>query len=247
MIIRVSAISYLNTIPFVYGLKNHKVSKMIGLQYSSPGAAAADLLEGRSDLGIVPSVIVPKLGIDKIVSDFCISAVNNVASVLICSNVPLEQIDLLHLDSDSRTSVMLTKILCRRYWKIAPRYISYDSSKGDPESNASYLLIGDKALKFSARYNYVYDLAIEWYNFTNTPFVFACWASNKDLDPGFLTQFNQALSYGVNNIEAAVDSIPHQFERNFAVKYLKNNISFKLTPEKREGLSLFWNLSKLEY
>jgi len=55
MLIRVSAISYLNTIPFVYGLMNHPVSEKIELTLSTPERSAKDLLDGKIDVGIVPS------------------------------------------------------------------------------------------------------------------------------------------------------------------------------------------------
>ncbi len=243
MSIRVSVISYLNTIPFVYGILNHSVSGLIKLNYSTPAKAANDLLEGKTDIGIIPSAVIPSLEKGQIVSDYCIGATGNVASVLLCSAVPLEQIKRVYLDSESRTSVLLSQILFRNHWKVNPQYVEFNPNSEKIEYSATYILIGDKALRNSGKFNYVYDLAREWINYKNLPFVFACWTSNKELDANFIKEFNDALKFGVENIESAVKTIPHDFDSDFAYNYLVNNISYDLTPHKREGLAEFWSLA----
>lgn len=243
MSIRVSVISYLNTIPFAYGLLNHSINRDIELRYATPAEAANDLLEGRTDIGIVPSAIIPSLGKESIISDFCIGATGNVASVLLCSGVPVEQIKRVYLDSESKTSVLLSRILFRNHWKIDIQYASFEQSSQEIDYSASYILIGDKALRNRVKFNYVYDLAQEWVNYKNLPFVFACWASNRKLDKEFLYNFNDALRFGVDNIEAAVNTIPHEFGNDYSYNYLVNNISYNLTPQKRDGLSEFWSLA----
>lgn len=246
MSISVSVISYLNTIPFIYGLLNHSISDSIELKYATPAKAASDLLEGKTDIGIVPSAIIPSLGRHRIISDYCIGATGKVASVLLCSAVPIEQVKRVYLDSESRTSVLLSRILFRNYWKIDTEYAAFEQSSQDIDYSATYVLIGDKALRNSDKFKYVYDLALEWVNYSSLPFVFACWTSNKELDASFIREFNSALKFGVENIKAAVNSVPHSFDTDFAYNYLVNNISYNLTPHKREGLSNFWSLASLE-
>lgn len=246
MPIRVSVISYLNTIPFVYGLLNHSVSGLIELKYATPAQAANDLLEANTDIGIIPSAVIPSLGKENIVSDYCIGATGSVASVLLCSNVPVEEIKRVYLDSESRTSVLLSRILFRNYWKVNPEYAQFEQGGQEIDYSASYVLIGDKAMIHSNKFKYVYDLAQVWIEYKKLPFVFACWTSNKKLDAGFISEFNNALRFGVENIGAAVKTIPHNFDNDFAYNYLVNNISYNLTPHKREGLSEFWTLAQKE-
>ncbi len=246
MPIRVSVISYLNTIPFVYGLLNHSISGLIELKYATPANAAKDLLEGKTDVGIVPSAVIPALGIENIISDYCIGATGNVASVLLCSDVPINQIKRVYLDNESRTSVLLSRILFRNYWKINPQYLQFNPSSEEIDYSGSYVLIGDKALRNIGNFKYIYDLAGEWINYRNLPFVFACWTSNIKLDSHFIEEFNDALKFGVENIESAIKAIPHDFDNDYAHKYLINNISYDLTPQKREGLSEFWDLAHKE-
>lgn len=231
MSVRVAAINYLNTLPFMYGIAHSSVCKQIELVACTPSRAAQMLIDGQVDLGIVPVGALENQENLKIVSDYCIGANGSVDSVLICSQKPLDEIDVLYLDEDSRTSAALTKLLAKVFWKIEPEFKPFDFHKlcsvekiktADKDSNISYsgevhniqnslfdtnnsyLLIGDKALENKSKFKYVYDLAQQWKEFTQKPFVFATWTTNKNLSSEFLQEFNEALRYGVNHIEEAV-------------------------------------------
>ncbi|MEN6619216.1 MAG: menaquinone biosynthesis protein [Rikenellaceae bacterium] len=243
MLVRVSAISYLNTIPFVYGLENHPVRKRIDMDFCTPAQAAEKLEKGFTDIGIVPVAIIPQVENNLIISDFCIGAEGKVASVLLCSGKPLEKIEQIYLDSESRTSVLLSKVLAKHFWKIIPVYIDFNFSKESLDLSKSYVLIGDKALKFGQNFGYVYDLAEEWIKFRHLPFVFACWTANKDIDPSFIAEFNDALKFGIENIDKAVEKYSNGFNKEYALKYLATNVSFNLNADKRTGLSEFWILA----
>ncbi len=243
MLIRVSAISYLNTIPFVYGLENHPIRKKIEMELSTPAQSAEKLKKGTIDVGIVPVAIIPKLENNLIFSDYCIGAEGKVASVLLCSGKPLEEIERIYMDTESRTSVLLTKVLASHYWNISPEFVDFDFSGEDIDISKSYLLIGDKAMRNGENFRYVYDLAEEWIRFRNLPFVFACWTANRDLEPAFVEEFNDALGFGVANIENAVDRYSNGFDKEYAIKYLSENVSYNLNADKRAGLSEFWSLA----
>ncbi|MBP9019028.1 MAG: menaquinone biosynthesis protein [Rikenellaceae bacterium] len=240
---RVSAISYLNTVPFVYGLQNHPVSRYIDIEFSTPAKSAEKLIKGYTDISIVPVAVIPQVENNLVFSDYCIGANGKVASVLLCSGVPVEKIKTIYLDSESRTSVLLTRLLAERFWKIRPEYVSFDFSDSKLDFELSYLLIGDKALRHGYDFPYVYDLAEEWIKFTSLPFVFACWTANKDLDSSFVSEFNEALEFGVNNIDKAVEKYTNGFEREYALRYLADNVSFNLSADKRKGLTEFWSLA----
>jgi len=243
MLIRVSAISYLNTIPFVYGLQNHPVSKYIDMEFSTPADSAQKLMDGRTDISIVPVAVIPKIKNNLIFSDYCIGAEGKVASVLLCSGVPMEKIKAVYLDSESRTSAELIRVLALHYWKIAPEFRTFNFSEEPLNYESAYLLIGDKALRKGNSFKYVYDLAEEWIKFKSLPFVFACWTANRDLDQSFVAEFNEALSYGVKNIDKAIEKYSNGFEREFARRYLAENVSFNLNEDKRKGLAEFWSLA----
>ena len=241
---RVLALSYLNTAPFVYGLRQKALSPCIHLDFATPAVAAHQLHNDLCDVALVPVAAVPSLPYYQIVGKYCIGAVSAVASVFLCSHVPVAQMQELALDTESRTSALLVKLLLRDYWHITPRYVplSADFPLHAPQSA---LLIGDKALLYGGRYPYRYDLAEHWICWTQKPFVFAAWVANKALPDGFADAFDDALLFGLTQLDQAIDAHDDsRFTKEFAKSYLTNNLSFTLDQEKQEGLRLFWALSK---
>ena len=237
--VRIAAINYLNTIPFLYGLETRMAPGEIVMQFCTPSVSAMLLREGKADIGIMPVGALGDLKNPSIVSDFCIGATGPVASVLVVSGRPIAEVDEILLDVDSRTSVLLTEYLCQAHWHINPRLRPFDFLRDPLDPQRCYLLIGDKALLHAGDFRYVYDLASEWIALKGLPFVFACWTAAGPLEPSFVEKFNQALGYGIDHIPEAVEKYNHQFPREYACKYLRDNISFALDSEKRAGLSEF--------
>lgn len=237
--VRIAAIKYLNTIPFIYGLEARMAPGEIAMQFCTPAESAELLREGRADVGIMPVGAIPEIAGANIVSDYCIGATGKVASVLVCSGRPISDVDEILLDVDSRTSVLLTRYLCREKWHIDPRFSKFDFTKDAIDTSRCYLLIGDKALSRGGEFRFRYDLAEEWIELTGMPFVFACWTANKRLDPAFIEKFNRALGYGIDHIAEAIEKYDLQFPREYARNYLQDNISFALDGEKRAGLTEF--------
>ncbi len=241
--VRVAAISYLNTLPFVYGLKHSSVINQIEMVSCTPSQAASKLINNEIDLGIIPTAVIPENDSLYTITDYCIGAENSVLSVLVCSPLPLNEIKVLYADVDSKTSLLLLKVLLENYWKMQMEIVPFDYSNTSIEYSKSYLLIGDKAMEYSDKFEFCYDLAFEWNSFSKMPFVFACWTANKELDPVFVSEFNEALKYGVNNIAGGVRSMNHKFSNKFAFDYLTNNISYIFNKNKKDGLSMFWKMA----
>ena len=236
--VRVSAIPYLNTVPFVYGLKQKVVREHIELSFAVPSLAASQLQHGLCDVSIVPVAAIPSLAYAEIIGSYCIGADERVDSVLLCSRRPLEQIQEVALDAESRTSVMLMRILAREYWQIAPAYRALQASEMSDLPETA-VLIGDKALIYGSQYPYVYDLAQAWKAHTGLPFVFAAWVANKPLSKDFIALFNEALSYGVSHIAEALAQADIPIAREQAHAYLTQRISYPLDLEKQSGMHLF--------
>ena len=241
--VKVATISYLNTLPFIYGLKNHPINKQISMIECVPSVGASLLINNKVDIAIVPAAAIPFIPNHNIISDYCIGATDKVASVLLCSGVPLEDIKTLYLDTDSISSVTLSKILCKNYWKISPVFEDHKLDNNNLDFDKSYVMIGDKALQLASSFNYVYDLAQEWIKFKSKPFVFACWVANKELTPSFIKDFNEALELGLSNIDKSLEGDTKGFSKDFAYNYLTNNISYNLDSSKREGMQEFWVLA----
>jgi len=240
-LLKISAVSYLNTIPFVYGILKSGHLENFRLDLDVPSVCAEKLKDGEVDVALVPVGAIPDFDDPFIVSEYCIGAVGKVKTVLLLSQKPLEQIDSIYLDNDSRTSVKLVKVLAENYWKIRPSWNNLNPGQSDrPEKLESLVAIGDKTFELVKQYKYVIDLAEEWYRFTGLPFVFAVWLSKKQLPAIFKDQLNDALSYGLKHkaesLEYFIDKVPLCGD---CLSYLENNISFQFDEEKKKGLELF--------
>ncbi|MFQ5334999.1 MAG: menaquinone biosynthetic enzyme MqnA/MqnD family protein, partial [Flavobacteriales bacterium] len=119
---RISAISYLNTQPFIYGIRHSGFLKDCELTLDHPAQCAEKLIAGDADVGIVPLAAIPDIPSGRIITDFCIACDGAVESVMIFSDVPMQNIRRVLLDYQSRTSVKLMQILASRHWHIAPEW-----------------------------------------------------------------------------------------------------------------------------
>ncbi|MFN8154461.1 MAG: menaquinone biosynthesis protein [Bacteroidia bacterium] len=247
--IRISVVSYLNSKPFLRGLNSTTDSATFMVSTDIPSVCAQKLLDDQTDIGLIPVAMIPRLKEAHIISDFCIAADGKVESVLLVSQHPLEDIRQVIMDTESRTSVMLAKILCRNHWHIQPAFISqqpgHDFSK--PETIASAVIIGDKALQHRHRYNYVYDLAEAWKEYTGLPFVFAAWVSNKVIAPTRIAQLNKIFETGIQEIPQLSIELANEYPYADVQHYLQRNIRFVLSTQERKGLQLFLDqLKKFE-
>lgn len=208
-----------------------------------PSRIAQDLINGDSDMGLVPVAIIPRLKEFYINGHYCIGAEGEVASVCLFSEVPLEQVRTVLLDYQSRTSVALLKVLLRFHWQLTPTFVNtHEDYRSQIRGSTAGLVIGDRALEQRLISPYVYDLGAAWKTFTNLPFVFAAWISNTPIDPAFMARFDTANAIGLKNLNAVVEENP--FKAYNLRTYYTQNISYELTDEKRQGLSLFLNYIK---
>ncbi len=240
--IKVGAVSYLNTKPLLYGIERSQVLKeQIELVKDYPSKIAAQLLDGTIDVGLVPVAVIPKMKEYHIISDYCIGAENDVASVCVFSDVELDKVEKILLDYQSRTSVALCKVLLKNYWKknIVLEDAQQDFSE-EIKGTTAGVLIGDRALRQRKRSKYIYDLGGEWKQFTGLPFVFATWISNKKLPEIFIHLFNEKNSEGLKAIDTVIKE--NEFAEYDLHTYYTHNISYALTAEKLKGMHLFLEL-----
>ncbi|MEY3687897.1 MAG: hypothetical protein RIR84_738 [Bacteroidota bacterium] len=236
--IRVGAVSYLNTKPFIYGLQNGPIKDEIELLLDYPSNLVKMLQSDQIDIGLVPVGALPSLGEYHIISDYCIGTEGEVASVAVFSEVPMEQIEQVYLDYQSRTSVLLCRLLFEKHWKKNVQFIDakdeayIKSIKG----TTAGLIIGDRALSNYNRYKYVYDLGLGWKEMTGLPFVFAVWVSLKKLLPQQVGQFGASLGKGISNIDLVELAPIATYDLK---RYLNENLSYLLDNKKRHALDDF--------
>ena len=241
--VNVSAVSYINTLPFLYGIKNSDVLNDIELAVDIPSDCAKKLLTNEVDLGLVPVAILPSLKEYFIISDYCIGAEGKVDSVALYSDVPLNEIKAVYLDYQSRTSISLVQLLAKEYWHISPEWIEAEIGYENKIKNSTAgVIIGDRTFKLPKKFQYKYDLAEEWKKHTGLPFVFACWVSNKKLPNDFIENFNRALKVGVENINEVVVNQTEKFMSSSQFyDYLTDKISYCLDENKKKALQRFLN------
>ncbi len=241
--IKISAVSYLNTLPFIYGIENDaSLLQQIVIQKDMPSVCADKLISNQVDIGLIPVAEISKIKTPYIISNYCLGSAGKVDTVSLLSRVPIKNVNKIILDYQSRTSVKLTKILVKEYFKINPEYVNAKAGYEEKiDNNTAALIIGDRVFKYQKEFEFVYDLSEIWMKHTSYPFVFAAWVSNKKINDTFIKDFDKALKFGLSNIDSVIEEYKKNNELNNIdlKKYLTENISYCFNDEKRKGMQLF--------
>jgi chorismate dehydratase len=195
--VRLGAVGYLNARPLVYGLER---SPRFDVRYDIPSECARLLHAGAIDVGLIPSIEYLRGGPYRIVPDLAIASAGPVASVAIFTRRPIADVQSIAMDTSSRTSVALTRVLCARLFRIDPTVEMRGPDLNDMlERSDAALIIGDNALLLDGRPGIEkIDLGEAWTDMTGLPFVYAFWAGR----PGALTGAD------VDALRAAVERAP---------------------------------------
>ncbi len=238
--LRVTAVSYLNTKPFLYGIFKSGLSEEIDLRLDIPSECARKLASGEADLGLVPVAVLPQLSSPAIISDFCIGTEGTVRTVCLFSQRPLEELTHVYLDFHSRTSVELLRILLEKHWHHSPVLLpSEPGFEKKIKGTTGALVIGDRAIELRESSKFTYDLGEAWLAYSGLPFVFAAWASNCPLDEGFVERLNEALESGIRQIPQLIYLLPSPSPRFDLYEYFTKNISYTLDERKLLGMRKF--------
>jgi chorismate dehydratase len=241
VIIRVGAVSYLNTKPLLYGITHSDIINEIELVVDYPSQLAKHLKEGSIDIALLPVAAIPGIEGAEVISDYGIAADGDVVSVAIFSHVPMEEIDTVYLDYQSRTSVKLAELLLKHYWK---KEVAYKNAEEDYVSrikgSTAGVIIGDRALMQLNNFRYVYDLSAAWKAWTGLDFVFAAWVANNALPDDFKLRFNRANAAGLEHLSEAISENPVPYYDLH--RYYTQNIKFYLDEEKKKGMAKFLEL-----
>ena len=150
--LRVSIVEFLNTAPLVWGFTDGPLAGKYDLSFTVPSQCAEALRRGDADIAIIPSIEYQRMDGMVALPDMAIAAKGEVRSLLVVAKKPIELVQRLALDTSSRSTVALARILCAQYWKIAPEFID---AEPDPvamlQSADAALIIGDPALTISLK------------------------------------------------------------------------------------------------
>jgi chorismate dehydratase len=243
MPVRLGAVGYLNARPLTWALD--RAPDRWRIRYDVPAVCASLLHAGEVDLGLVPSVEYLQAPDYRFVPGVGIGSRGPVRSVALFTRAPLPSIRRIALDTSSRTSVALIKVLCRHRFGIAPEFIPHGPNLETMTRGAdAALLIGDPALEADegALGLQKIDLGAEWTAMTGLPFIYAAWTGR----PGAVTDadvrvLQEAQDEGVRSTAA----IAAEYGRGDAARtaraaaYLRDNVKYGLGSEDAAGLQMF--------
>ncbi|HUP41018.1 MAG TPA: menaquinone biosynthesis protein [Vicinamibacterales bacterium] len=244
--IRLGAVSYLNTRPLVHGLDQR--TDRFSVRFDVPARCAELLHADEVDLGLIPSIEYP--GHDyRIVPGVSIASDGPVASVALFSKVRTENIQSIALDTSSRTSVALLRVLCAKWFDIQPRFTAMapDFSGMLAQCDAA-LVIGDNALfaDYEALGLEKVDLGEEWIGMTGLPFVYAFWAGRPGIAGAADIAALQAARDAGLTATAAIGRELFPDSREKAARadlYLRENVKYALGEPEIAGLLRFYVLA----
>lgn len=235
--VRLSMVSYQNTIPFIQGLErtdNFEVIKDI------PSKCLDYFINDEVDIALVPVGALVDVDPDEyeVITDYCIGCNGAVRTVCLFSNEPVKELTHVKLDAHSRTSVKLAQVLLTHYWNVYPEYEHrYDGSK-QLKTHEGIVLIGDKVFDVEGKYKYKYDLGQAWKEFTGLPFVFAVWIARKSLSQKVINQLNEQLMYGIDHIDDIQYASGSMGQVEFQ-EYFSRYIDYRFDDDKRKAMQLF--------
>ena len=224
--IKITAVEYLNTLPFVHGIKNSGYLENYLLELDIPSVCAEKMIAQKADIGLVPVVSLAKLENYQIITDYCIGAVKSVGSVLLLSDVPIENIKRVYLDYQSRTTNSLIKLLLVKYMDINVLWESGAIGFEEKiQGESAGIIIGDRAFEMVDTFTHSYDLASLWNQYTGLPFVFACWVEIGKLSQKVLNDCSKAIDWGVKHKYDVVKNVKKGIKLE---NYFENCISYNL-------------------
>jgi chorismate dehydratase len=249
--LRIGAVSYLNSKPLVEGLAELLPDNQIRLDF--PSRLADQLVSGKLDVALVPSIEYFRGHGYEIISDACVAAHGPVLSVKLYTRVPWGEIRTLALDEGSRTSATLARILLAERHGVFPALEPLPLNHRTEDTTAdAVLLIGDRAiLPPKEQFLATVDLGEEWHNWTGLPFVFAMWVTNVrgQRPDGHIDNVTRALcrsrDLGIARLNEIARREAPLLGLSFptTISYLSKNLQFHLGNAERSGLKMFYQLA----
>jgi chorismate dehydratase len=240
----IAAVSFLNAKPLVHGLEKEPGVHVVT---DVPSKLLRTLVEDQADVALCPVIDFQTSPVDlSIVPVGGIGSDGATHTVRVFSRRPIEEIERVHTDGDSHTSVALLTVVLEALHGRRPEL--FKLGRG-PFENASYpealLLIGDKVVRDdpgTESYPHQLDLGEAWKELTGLPFVFACWMARADRDlhdlPGILAE-NWARNR--NRIPEIADIHADGWPRDLARHYLENVLRYDIGNRELDSIEIFWS------
>ena len=244
-IVRLGAVSYLNTRPLVEGLD---VRPDVALRFDVPARCADLVAAGEVDLGLVPIIEYARHADDyAVVPDISIASLGAVDSVALFTRQPIARVRTIALDVSSRTSAGLVRLLCARLWNIRPAFVpAAPDIRGMLAAADAALLIGDPALFLdpaSVDAEKI-DLGLAWRAMTGLPFVWAVWAGRVGAaSPAVCRMLYETRVRGVASIDAIArrERPDDPAGQGVVARYLRETITYGLDAPLLAGAQAYFD------
>ncbi len=271
--LRISIVQYLNTAPLVRGFTHGPLRGKYRLSFTVPSQCAEALRTNAADIAIIPAIEYARIPNLVVLPGLSIASKHAVRSLLLVSTKPVRQLTCISLDRSSCSTQALVRILCSKWWAIAPEF-----SEAEPDLTAmlresdAALLIGDPALRLALRVErhaqrdgsgvlqcsgqaagfpqfpslYLYDMVEEWRALTRLPAVLAVWACRPQVAaPEVVRDFQDSLAFGLCQLDEIAAEASQEMGLPAADlrRYLAENIDYGLDEENLQGLGLYFNLA----
>lgn len=241
---RVAVISYLNTVPLIWGLENGPRRHPFRLDYCLPSEGADRVQAGLADIGLLPVIEMARQGLSHC-PGIGIACDGPVRSISLISKVHPSEIRTLAVDRSSRSSVMLARVILAQKFDAFPILtVSEPALDAMLAANDAALIIGDPALSLDPDTLpfRTLDLGHEWKELTGLPMVFAVWCGQ----PAFITEantrhFTDSLAYGERHIATIVagQSAQRGLPPDLVHTYLTHHIRFRLGENEYKGMRTY--------
>jgi chorismate dehydratase len=234
--LRVSIVEFLNTAPLVWGFTEGPLVGKYELSFTVPSQCAEALKRGNADVAIIPAIEYQRIDNLVVLPEMAVAAEGEVRSLLVVSKKPIERVKRLALDTSSRATAALVRILAAGYWNISPEFVDAAPQPSEMLQNAdAALIIGDPALRIAIKMDelsgkvpsgeqccqsdpdempvqgfdtlFVYDIAQQWREMTGKPCVLAIWAGRKAVvTPEVVADFQFSKEYGISRVREIAEA-----------------------------------------
>jgi chorismate dehydratase len=250
-VLRVGAVSYLNTVPLIWGMLHGPQRNLVQLSFSLPSACADQVEHDLIDIGLVPVAEIARQGLE-IVSSVGITCRGAVRSILLIARVPWRKVRTLAADAGSRTSVQLARIILRERFGVEAVVTPHDPNlEAMLETNDAALVIGDPALHIDPKtcpFSCL-DLGAEWWALTGLPMVFAAWAGKPGIANSEIERITaESYAFGKARLQEIVQGEYQNrgIGQDLAERYLQHHIRFEIGIQEQQGLKTFLELADLK-
>jgi chorismate dehydratase len=228
--LRISIVEFLNTAPLVWGFAEGPLAGKYDLSFTVPSQCADALRTGEVDVAIIPAIEYQRMENVVALPGMAIAARGPVRSLLVVAKKPIQMAKRIALDTSSRATAALVRILSKEHWRISPKFVDAEPDAAEmlKEADAA-LIIGDPALRIALKMDalagklpsgeqccqgdpsnmpvpgfellFVYDVAHQWREMTGKPCVLAIWAGRREaITPEVVADFQASKRYGSEHI-----------------------------------------------